>query len=492
MTNNLQENINNLRNRRYPFTTNPYSQEGKWGYKDVFGNIVIPPIFDGLGCIPRGDITIFQVCQNECNFVDSDFHEGLATFKRGFPIHKKELKLTDKEEFEYQMGLRSLEEINLEHFGPEREPFKYGYLGLNAEIKINADYWGAFRFNEGLAAVISTENEKFGFIDTSGEMKIPYKYDTASDFNMGLAYVTVNGKGGFINKEGEVAIPFDFEGNGYGEIFNHYGLILVHKNGIQVVINTKGEIIFTGKSPFDGYFYSLSGHFLFYSQRTSYSPYTNTTICHGVIDLLNLKDYPLPPSYWKEGFSDDIIILGKNEPYDKFDSYDVHIKAYFDLEGKQLTPFKYNFAFGFHDGLACVALSNGKCNTSEIPDYGDKLEKLIWDFNINVEPSIFPFQSFWSLGHYKFTFGYINHSGEEIIPCIYKLACDFHEGLAAVFDGDKWGYIDTKGQIQIPLQFDWAENFKDEFARVLKDGRFMVVDKQGNIYTSFEEIESLL
>jgi len=41
--------------------------------------------------------------------------------------------------------------------------------------------------------------------------------------------------------------------------------------------------------------------------------------------------------------------------------------------------------------------------------------------------------------------GYIDHSGNLVIPLRYREARNFNEGLAAVELGEKWGFIDKKG-----------------------------------------------
>lgn len=47
-------------------------------------------------------------------------------------------------------------------------------------------------------------------------------------------------------------------------------------------------------------------------------------------------------------------------------------------------------------------------------------------------------------------FGYIDKTGEEVIPCIYDKAENFSGGLAVVTLNDKKGCINTSGDIVIP------------------------------------------
>lgn len=41
-----------------------------------------------------------------------------------------------------------------------------------------------------------------------------------------------------------------------------------------------------------------------------------------------------------------------------------------------------------------------------------------------------------------FYWGFIDHTGKEVIPCQYGGAKEFSEGLAAVYSDEKWGFID--------------------------------------------------
>lgn len=70
-------------------------------------------------------------------------------------------------------------------------------------------------FNEGLAAVCSSKNNKWGFISEKAELLIPFIYDEAHDFNEGLAAVRMNDKWGFVNPDGQMVIE-----PSYDEVFD--------------------------------------------------------------------------------------------------------------------------------------------------------------------------------------------------------------------------------------------------------------------------------
>ena len=61
----------------------------------------------------------------------------------------------------------------------------------------------------------------------------------------------------------------------------------------------------------------------------------------------------------------------------------------------------------------------------------------------------------------------------------YDIQGPFCCGLARVKKANKWGYIDTTGNIVIPIKFNEVENFSDNLARVRKDRKWGLYDNTG-------------
>ncbi len=146
----------------------PAYYQGKWGYIDTHGNVIIPFQFDGAW----------------------HFRDGLA-----------KVKLTDR----------------------------FGWINKTGELIISFayscyPYYSNSNFVEGLACIKNATTQKYGYIDMTGNVVIPCEYDDAKDFSNGLAAVEIETGWGYINKSGNVVIPleykdaYDFNDNNIGRI----------------------------------------------------------------------------------------------------------------------------------------------------------------------------------------------------------------------------------------------------------------------------------
>ncbi|MGN0555175.1 MAG: WG repeat-containing protein, partial [Candidatus Fimenecus sp.] len=75
---------------------------------------------------------------------------------------------------------------------------------------------------------------------------------------------------------------------------------------------------------------------------------------------------------------------------------------------------------------------------------------------------------------------YVSRDGKRLTSLTFDYTNSFSEGLACVgIVGKGWGFIDESGELVIPPVYDQADDFKDGKAKVKRDGKYFFVDKTG-------------
>ena len=237
----------------------PVKVSGKWGFIDNTGTIVIEPVYDYIyfdkyeyyDNIPDDfaikinenlyfsahDDLIVVLKDGKWGYIDCDgtvildlIYDFADSFSEGFAYIGKDFK----------------------------DRIKYYYINTYGRKISSKGFDEAFPFNEGLACIGVLENDemKYGFINTDGEIVIEPKnidilydlesasyYDVFPGFFEGRAYVCIWEDGeqywGYLDRSGEFAIPPIYDGGG---IFR-YGITYVYKDDEVYTINTSGEII---------------------------------------------------------------------------------------------------------------------------------------------------------------------------------------------------------------------------------------------------------
>jgi hypothetical protein len=193
--------------------------DGKYGFIDLSGRLVITPQFDDFNNAILGD----------------SWAEGLAAVCVG----------------------RCKGTVDKPADG------KWGYIDASGKFVINPRFDFARSFSEGLAAVQVGSNksdwfsynpdEKWGFIDTTGEYVAEPQFSSVSSFKEGLAVACIgncigydgDGKEGYIDKTGKFAINPQFDS---AFDFDH-GLALVQNPKAHAIADSpkQGYIDKTGK-----------------------------------------------------------------------------------------------------------------------------------------------------------------------------------------------------------------------------------------------------
>lgn len=496
-----------------------YSSEGKIGFKNESGEIVIPAQYDQV--YETGGGKYYSVELN---------HENGIIDKKG--------KVILEPKYSYIWGF-SEGLFSVETYGEER---KRGFADTTGKIVIPLIYSDAALFSEGICAVMK-DNKKWGLIDKTGKEITVFKYDKISSFSDGVAFAELAGKYGLIDKQGKEIIslhPDGLEsfaktfldnadkGNTANFIFDQYqsfsenlgavklkekygfidksGAIVIpiiydyvepfYKGTAIVKLDKKIQIIDkTGKTIKDLKYSGLG-----FSREDA----TNVKLDgkYGRIERATGKEI-LPPLYdalqrfqkdmtaWaqlngKWGMIDKsgkvIVPFKYNERdylWDSDDLYKCRVDdkfCFFDEKNKkELTEVKYDSIGKFKEGFVVVRKDNKF-------GYVDLLAKELGAVNYRYARA-FSEDLATALNDKNWLF--VNKKGEEF-PLIYNGVSNynnvgsFQEGLCWVFFNNKVGYVNKKGKLVIDLEYDNAWSFNDGIARVGLNSKMGCIDLVGN------------
>lgn len=158
-----------------------YEENGKFGYQDSIGNIIITPKYDYV----------------------KDFSQGFARVNIGGSYHVTEGGYTY-----FKGGKWGV----IDRTGKEITPIKYDKIHDFSEGCARVNIGGNFEVKkyldgENYKNYTYFTGGKWGLIDPTGKEITPIKYDNISDFSEGRALVGISEKFGYIDTTGEEVVP---------------------------------------------------------------------------------------------------------------------------------------------------------------------------------------------------------------------------------------------------------------------------------------------
>jgi hypothetical protein len=247
-----------------------------------------------------------------------------------------------------------------------------------------------------------------GFINASGKEIIPCKYIGDPCFHSGLVCLrssnTAEEKYGFFNNQGEQIIPFKFVQGAYCEFEN--GECCVKMNDKNILINTKGEIVFTPSLTNNSSTFS-DGLALAYTNpdRTGFGYYNRN------------NEWVIQPIYTSaKSFENGLAIVEMNGKFGVINTL-----------GKEVIPIKFDNIFGncSDQGLFSCVLNNLTYFYNSQGKYFTNVEvKQVCGKNGG---KLYPFKNM--LGK----MGFMNADGTVHIDAQYDNVEAFYEGKAWVY-----------------------------------------------------------
>ena len=213
----------------------PIQQDGKWGYINRSGEVVIKPRFDSAELFADG-LALVRYAPRKNPAKPDELMEGVGFIdKTGKVVIQLDNPLHINGE-SFSEGLTQYSTFTTE------KGTVYGYIDTSGKIQIKARFRNASSFVDGLAAVC-IEWQKCGFINKAGEFVIEPRFRVINSFSEGLAlagleeYLIV----GFINKSGEMVIEPQFLNS--GPRFYEGLAVVSYPHGKAGYINHEGAIV---------------------------------------------------------------------------------------------------------------------------------------------------------------------------------------------------------------------------------------------------------
>ncbi len=329
--------------------------------------------------------------------------------------------------------------------------YKYGYLDTTGAVAVELKYDYARRFDAGNLGTVRVGNF-WGAVDVKGNTVIPHAYVTLWPFSEGLAAFrkVSNGKFGVIDSTGKVIVPptYDyiyrtdggFSKVGVGNSLSEEGQFIVPSGGKRGFIDRNGNVVVP---PIYDNVYWNSDARDFFTIRLGDK--------YGLIDQTGkviLEPRLSDIGSFNEGIAAAAIGGTRNKQ-----GYLVGEKwGAIDANGKTIVNFIYDLVGKCSDGAMLVNIGG----TTE----GNEVRGGNW--------------------------GFVDRNGNAISELKFKSARNFSEGLAWVFNGEKWGAIDKKGQLYIDAEYDQViHDFENGVATVRYGNNTCLVSRSGKVLAAF-------
>jgi hypothetical protein len=220
-------------------------KNGKWGFLNSDGKVVIKAQFDGASSFSEGLALVEKKVKEVQDTLKKDKSKKTInpvsadkeTIHKGF-IDKKGNEVIGFSDRFY--ALSSFHD-GLAAYSDGGE-YGWGFINTRGDkvIRSNPDWKNVTHFKDGYASV--RIDNRWGLINKDGEIIIHPKYDSPLYFSNGLAYIELSsGEVGFINYDDEIEIEPDFKEVAMSFYSNR--AIVKNKKGFFDIIDKEGECI---------------------------------------------------------------------------------------------------------------------------------------------------------------------------------------------------------------------------------------------------------
>ncbi len=278
---------------------------GKWGYIDKNGTMVIQPQFDETQGFSEG-LALVWIAGKNWGYID----------KTGKFVIPQQFAKNQSGKFSQGLAYACIAST-------------CGYIDKTGRFVIDRKFTGRGDFLEGLAAI--KIGNKWGYIDKTSNTIIQQKFDEVSNFAEGLATIKIGDKWGYIDNTGNTVIPPQFDDT---QIFSEELAAVKIGNKWGYIDKTGNTVI---SRQFDAaYRFSEKLAAVKINGKWGYIDKTGKTI--------------IPPQFDDAyNFSEGLALVKINDKW-----------GYIDKIGNTVIPPQFAYAGGFSAGLAWVRIGDNK------------------------------------------------------------------------------------------------------------------------------------
>jgi len=480
------------------------------------------------------------------------------------------LNIGDKSSFAYTVtdSVYPSYELDLLHYVPIRMicnsfNLNVDYLSTSDTVVISyPDYSVGLFNNDGLA--IACKGGKYGIVDLSGQVKLDFKYDDISNHDnlsmfkvilnhrCGIAgkqgtlvtdiiyneieyvseseiYIHLNDEVGMCNIYGNIIIPVIYDDIIYSE--NNYAMV---KQGSKwallnfatgILSDTQYDEVYEITQGFQTDNHMIKGYYAKKNNKWGCVDSFGNTVIEFIYDALDKFDEKgRARIIYKNhmGIIDcggKIIIPTAYDYIHPFGTLNVAVAQIgekygaINIDSSVAIPFEYDYIYSFNNNNSTVAYKDGVFVLLSLDGtlVTDKTYRYIEEFKNGIALA------------YSEGYGYIDHSGNEIIDCvhtevkqgtslsvflkkddkwalfnsngdnltgyIYNSVSGFENGLSAVSvsadNKEKYGFVNDSGDVIIPFIYSSAQKFKYGKSIVSIGSNYGIIDVEGNTVIPF-------
>ena len=466
-------------------------KDGKFGYLDAEGKVLISLVYDELfdfdfiikakkdekwGFINKNEIVVIPL---KYDFIE-DFDQNKSEFRFQNENKIGWLDKNGQERIAANLASWADEITEIDNMiSRVKVGNYYGLFQKNGNWLVPIRYENEFGFDK-FGKTIVRENQRWGMIDKGGNIVIPTIYQDKFQFNnKQLACVRNNGKYGIVNYDGKVIIPTIYD----TYIYSDYEFWTVQKDGQFGMIDKDGKIVI----PIE------------YEKVFPYLDDLALVKKGGKWGYINAANQAVIPFEYEvlNSFIDGRALAKKDGFW-----------GMIDMGNKTVLPFEYDNLIGESNGFINASkggfwgMLNNRFETI-VPFEYDRIDALNDYFRVEKNNKIGLFSKEGGLILPAFydgltvdeyglkvqkdgKFGLLNSQGEVIIPMIYDELMYFSNGFSRVKKGNYYGMISANGNLTIPCEYsDLGIRFKGDFIEAQKDGLCGILNQNGKTVIRF-------